>query len=483
MTTATEAVSDVELVKAYCSGDGSAFDQIHKRYSGLVYSVSYRVLKDASAAEDASVACFMLFAKKASELASAVNLGSWFYWCASHVAKNERKMRVRRMTHEKEAYEMNAQPDMPNGNIQEILPAVEEQIAGLPNSQRQVLVMMYYQGMTKAEIASQLQCPEGTVASWLGRALERIRSGLRRNGKDLTVEELATGFTGAALLMPVPAGLAAKLATLAGGGAVGAGVSELVRQAMTSMLIAKVKTAVVVASAVVVVGGGAATTYSIFKPDKLTPVSGAVLYDDDFKSKRLSEFWTMIEPAEGVQFGAGRLRLEAAGGKNDSAVTRVVSRKVELGGKPVEIFFDRDRKCSLPMGTRIEVIVRDQSDRTVAMINLAPFIRTTGTLDATWKGILGEEPEQNYRTNGGGLPGTMRFFLDPSGRMAIGMKRAAMENGDVFGIGRTGQAVSAISLELRVSAEPGKKCLQSYNHITISSLESLPSKLRARMGF
>ena len=48
-------------------------------------------------------------------------------------------------------------------------------IEHLPSEQRQSIALAYYRGMSQKEIALSLDQPEGTVKSWIRRALTHLR--------------------------------------------------------------------------------------------------------------------------------------------------------------------------------------------------------------------------------------------------------------------------------------------------------------------
>ena len=58
---------------------------------------------------------------------------------------------------------------------------------------RAVVVLNYYQGMTRDEIARTLSIPPGTVASRLGAALESMRRALAETDQDETPDRLTKG--------------------------------------------------------------------------------------------------------------------------------------------------------------------------------------------------------------------------------------------------------------------------------------------------
>src|SRR5947208_1813460 len=57
-------------------------------------------------------------------------------------------------------------------------PSVPNAVAGLPANERRALEMVYYKGLTQAEIAATLDTPLGTVKSWCRRGLLGLRAAL-----------------------------------------------------------------------------------------------------------------------------------------------------------------------------------------------------------------------------------------------------------------------------------------------------------------
>lgn len=466
----TGVITDYELMRSFREGDSSSFDEIHRRYAGLVYSVSHRILQNSGDAEDVSLACFVLFMKKARKLSSRINLGSWFYWCASHVANNERRMRKRRVAHEKEASEMNEPDEKRAGKLDDMLPVIESAIARLPESQRQVVVMMYYQGMTKAQIAEQLDCPEGTVASWLGRALERIRIGLKQSGRQLSTEELVAGFAAIPLLMPVPYAVSLKLGALAGGGMAAANVLALVKTTLKTMFIAKVKTAAVVASAVVVVAGGAAATYE-FVAEAYRP---QVVFDDNFTTGLLGPHWKSSEPAGSLRFNDG-LILSAVSEDASVGATRVISAPIDLEGKATEVFIKRCPQVTLPPGSSFEIMLLDQDSQEFAHVWMRGIKHYTGKEGAACEGRVGQGGVQGIQA--GELPLALRIYVEPSGRVIFGGRESDVNSGSYFAAGTAGRQIKSFSFKIEAKAAVGTRCEEKLEHIRVSRLPGLPTRL------
>ena len=56
---------------------------------------------------------------------------------------------------------------------------VRDALAQLPDKQRQVLEMAYYDGFSQSEIAQRLDIPLGTIKTWARNGLLKLRQNLR----------------------------------------------------------------------------------------------------------------------------------------------------------------------------------------------------------------------------------------------------------------------------------------------------------------
>jgi hypothetical protein len=72
----------------------------------------------------------------------------------------------------------------------ELRPVLDEAVSGLPDKYRLPFVLHHLQGLTVAETARRLGCPEGTAAARLARAKERLRARLTRRGVTLSASAL-----------------------------------------------------------------------------------------------------------------------------------------------------------------------------------------------------------------------------------------------------------------------------------------------------
>ena len=162
---------DATLLANVQSGDEQAMGTLYDRYSKIVYSVSLRVLRDPSSAEDVLQEIFMqLWRSPESFVASRGSLGGWL----AVVARNRSidALRRKRPTDSMDdiviASSFNLAKDSERTLLIEKARAV---IHLLPPEQRKTLEMAFFDGLTHSEIAEMTGEPLGTVKT-------RIRSGL-----------------------------------------------------------------------------------------------------------------------------------------------------------------------------------------------------------------------------------------------------------------------------------------------------------------
>lgn len=127
----------------------------------------------------------------------------------------------------------------------EFNPALEEELARLPDKYRLPLVLCYYQGQTLEGAAQSLGCPLGTLASRMSRGRERLRVRLEKRGVALTATAVAATLaerTSSALPPVLPQRtLQTCLAWLSQGKLVPVSVLSLSQGVMQAMFWSKVK--------------------------------------------------------------------------------------------------------------------------------------------------------------------------------------------------------------------------------------------------
>ncbi len=273
MVTATQ-VSDGELLKRHLAGDGGAFEAVLRRHAAMVLAVCRRVLGDSGEAEDAAQAAFIVLARKAGVLPGEADVGAWLHHAARCAAADALRARKARRRHEQEASAMR-QPQAQTGPDSavwgELRPKLDAALGELPAKQRRALVACYLEGRSQSEAARALGMPEGTVAVYCRRGLERLREKLGRS-RD---ERLGAAALGALLLAEAGSGatavpaqfLASTLSAVGHTAAVAPPVAALVEGVLGAMFRTKLKVVACVAAGLLLLAVVAPLTWRALGQD------------------------------------------------------------------------------------------------------------------------------------------------------------------------------------------------------------------------
>jgi RNA polymerase sigma-70 factor (ECF subfamily) len=156
--------------------DAAAFESLYDAYHRLVYGVAFRVVGDATAAEDITQAVFLKI-WTAPERFSDGNFGGWI----ARVARNQALDAVRRKSHaEAELSETMPDSDLLEERVFSEIDAesVRRALAQLPAEQREPIELGFFAGITHAEIARRTGIPLGTIKTRIRTGLGKLRSAL-----------------------------------------------------------------------------------------------------------------------------------------------------------------------------------------------------------------------------------------------------------------------------------------------------------------
>ncbi|HYE05225.1 MAG TPA: sigma-70 family RNA polymerase sigma factor [Planctomycetota bacterium] len=206
--------SDADLMGRYRLAPSDAiFAELVRRHAGLVHGVCLRVLGDPQGADDATQATFLVLLRRLEGLGRDTVLPAWLFRVAGYAARDVRREQARRRRREREAAMTRAVDDAAaDGERWDLMrPHLDAALSSLPRVQREVVVLRYLQGLSRAEIAATLRCGERTIQTRLTRALERLREAFRRRGVPVS-SALVLGFLGAQTAQAAPPALVATCA-------------------------------------------------------------------------------------------------------------------------------------------------------------------------------------------------------------------------------------------------------------------------------
>ena len=174
---------DQLLDRFLATRDGTAFEVLMARHGPMVLRVCRAVLRNPSDAEDAFQATFLVLVKKARTLRGRANLGGWLHLVAYRVAIQANAAAARRRVQERRAGEMSAMTPSHDPVItDELLPALHEEIARLPERLRLAVVLCDLQGVSQAQAAESLRWSTRTLQRRLAEGRERLKARLDRRG-------------------------------------------------------------------------------------------------------------------------------------------------------------------------------------------------------------------------------------------------------------------------------------------------------------
>ena len=170
---------DIEVIQALRSGDPAAMAVLYDRYGHAVYRLALRLLGHATDAEDLTQEVFLRFLQRTTyDPQRGTVLVFLLTVTRSQAINRHRKTKSQQrflQRWERNLPNPEGNPLMDNVSLAELQQRMISELGTLPASQRQVLEMAYYDGLTQAEIAQQLSVPLGTVKTRARQGLLKLR--------------------------------------------------------------------------------------------------------------------------------------------------------------------------------------------------------------------------------------------------------------------------------------------------------------------
>lgn len=164
-----DARDDAALVRSAARGDEAAFEALYRRHSPFVFAVAER-FAGRDLAPDVAQETFAYLLEKLPGLALQGRLTTFLYPVIVHTAAALRRSARRSAGEPELLYELPA-PRERDEEGEDLRAA----LASLPQSQAEVVVLRFTDGLALEEIAQALSVPLGTVKSRLHHALAALR--------------------------------------------------------------------------------------------------------------------------------------------------------------------------------------------------------------------------------------------------------------------------------------------------------------------
>src|SRR5271155_4422761 len=174
-------LDDLTLLREYAAYDSeAAFAELVSRRVGFVYSAALRQVRDPHLAEEITQAVFTILAQKAGRISDKTILCGWLFkttrFAAIAQARDAAKRSLRTATIEKE-FQMQSeiQSAATNEIWNQTSPLLDEALTTLGETDRQAVLLRFFENKTLAEIGNSLGTGEDTAGKRVNRAVEKLR--------------------------------------------------------------------------------------------------------------------------------------------------------------------------------------------------------------------------------------------------------------------------------------------------------------------
>ena len=181
------------LLKAFRSGDDTAFDGLIEMYSAKLYKVAYALLGSRQDAEEVVQDTFLRAYRALHAFRGESSLETWLHRITVNLARNKYQWNHRRggglnvsltmgddadgesgPENEQDVPDRRMEPDLVLEH-DEIGTNIMKALNNLPDNLRETMLLRHVNDMPYEQIAEKLDCKVGTVKSRLSRGREMLR--------------------------------------------------------------------------------------------------------------------------------------------------------------------------------------------------------------------------------------------------------------------------------------------------------------------
>jgi RNA polymerase sigma-70 factor (ECF subfamily) len=169
------------LASRLAAGDDHALAEVFDRFGPLVYGAALRIVGDVAAAQDVVQEVFVeLWTHPGRYDPGAGTLRTYLLVMARHRAVDLVRSELRRIARQERHSRLSPAQGLRSVSDEvlaaDAASAVRAAVQMLPDGQRRVIELAYFQGLSYREVAQAVGIPEGTAKSRLRLALGRLRT-------------------------------------------------------------------------------------------------------------------------------------------------------------------------------------------------------------------------------------------------------------------------------------------------------------------
>ncbi|HET8564626.1 MAG TPA: sigma-70 family RNA polymerase sigma factor [Candidatus Binatia bacterium] len=179
-----EATSAIQLIQQIAKQDREAFSQLYDNFSSLVFTLAMRMLRVRFDAEDLLQEVFVQIWRQAGSYSQ--ERGSPEAWIIN-ITRSRAIDKIRSIRRMERSFVLTDDPAGAESTVSAESSAADSEarmtmnsaLANLPETQRRVLELAYFDGLTQSEIAARLAEPLGTVKTRMRSGIQRLREILK----------------------------------------------------------------------------------------------------------------------------------------------------------------------------------------------------------------------------------------------------------------------------------------------------------------
>jgi len=184
-----EELEDRQLIQRVSQGDKMALEELYTRYSTPVFSLARYMLRHEALAEEATQDIFLnVWLKASSYKPDRGEPRAWLMSVAHHKVIDIIRSRRRyiAMSDPKDYETLDLLPSRRKATEEEAVLNLEGErirkaLDTLPDAQRAVIVLAYYEGYSQSEMAQKLDQPLGTIKTRVRLAMQKLRIELEQD--------------------------------------------------------------------------------------------------------------------------------------------------------------------------------------------------------------------------------------------------------------------------------------------------------------
>ncbi|MBS4200711.1 sigma-70 family RNA polymerase sigma factor [Bacillus sp. FJAT-49732] len=169
-----------KLVKKAIKGNDEAFLEIMNEYKVDLYKTALAFLKNDNEALEAIQEVTFRAYKNIRTLRNAHFFKTWLFRIMINYCNDQLKMKKRHVVDDEIIQTLAVSEKFDELEMKDAMLKLDER-------SRELLTLKYFNDMKIKEIAEAMQCPEGTVKTWLHKALKRLRDILEEKGAGSSV--------------------------------------------------------------------------------------------------------------------------------------------------------------------------------------------------------------------------------------------------------------------------------------------------------